>query len=31
VPLADWRPDEQARTERDEVYHGLFGGIARKK
>jgi hypothetical protein len=31
VPVADWRPDEQTHTERDEVYHGLFGGIARKK
>jgi hypothetical protein len=30
VPLADWRPDEQTHTERDEVYHSLFGGVARK-
>jgi len=30
VPLADWRPDEQTRTERDEVYHSFFGGVARK-
>ena len=31
VPLADWRPDERTRTERDEVYHSFFGGVARKK
>ncbi len=30
VPLADWRPDEQTRTERDEVYHSFYGGVARK-
>jgi hypothetical protein len=30
VPLADWRPDERTRTERDEVYHSFFGGVARK-
>jgi S-adenosyl methyltransferase len=30
VSLADWRPDEQTRTERDEVYHSFFGGVARK-
>jgi hypothetical protein len=30
VPLADWRPDEHTHTERDEVYHSYFGGVARK-
>jgi hypothetical protein len=30
VSLADWRPDERTRTERDEVYHSFFGGVARK-
>jgi hypothetical protein len=30
VSLADWRPDEQTRTERDEIYHGHFGGVARE-
>jgi hypothetical protein len=30
VPLADWRPDEQTRTERDEVYYSFYGGVARK-
>ncbi len=30
VPLADWRPDEQTRTKRDDGYHSLFGGVARK-
>jgi hypothetical protein len=30
VSLADWRPDEQTRTERDEIYHSFFGGVARK-
>ena len=30
VSLADWRPDERTRTERDEVYHSYFGGVARR-
>jgi hypothetical protein len=30
VSLADWRPDERTRTERDEIYHSYFGGVARK-
>src|SRR5215469_12697647 len=30
VSLADWRPDERTRTDRDENYHSYFGGIARK-
>jgi hypothetical protein len=30
VPLADWHPDEQTRTEQDEVYHSLYCGVARK-
>jgi hypothetical protein len=30
VPLADWRPDAQTYTERDEVYHSLYCGVARK-
>lgn len=30
VSLADWRPDDQTRTERDEIYHSFFGGLARK-
>jgi hypothetical protein len=30
VSVADWRPDEQTRTERDEIYHSFFGGVARK-
>ncbi len=30
VPLAEWRPDAQTRTERDEVYYSFFGGVARK-
>lgn len=29
VSLADWRPDERTRTERDEIYHSFFGGVAR--
>ena len=30
VSLADWRPDERTHTERDEIYHSFFGGVARK-
>jgi hypothetical protein len=30
VPLADWRPDEHTHTERDEVYHSLYCGVARR-
>ena len=30
VSLADWRPDERTRTERDEIYHSFFCGVARK-
>jgi S-adenosyl methyltransferase len=30
VSLADWHPDERTRTDRDEIYHSFFGGIARK-
>jgi hypothetical protein len=30
VSLADWRPDERTRTERDEIYHSFFGGVARR-
>lgn len=30
VSLADWHPDDQTRTVRDEIYHSFFGGIARK-
>ena len=29
-PIADWRPDERTRTERDETYYSFYGGIARK-
>jgi hypothetical protein len=30
VSLADWRPDERTHTERDEIYHSFFGGVARR-
>jgi hypothetical protein len=30
VSLADWRPDERTRTERDEIYHSFYGGVARR-
>jgi hypothetical protein len=30
VSLADWRPDERTRTDRDEIYHSFFGGVARR-
>ena len=31
VPLADWRPPLRGRVRRDEIYHGFYGGVARKK
>jgi hypothetical protein len=31
VSLAEWRPALRGRIRRDEVYHGFFGGVARKK
>ncbi len=31
VSLAEWRPAVRRRIPRDEVYHGFFGGVARKK
>jgi hypothetical protein len=30
VSLAEWRPAVSGRIRRDEVYHGFFGGVARK-
>jgi hypothetical protein len=30
VPLADWHPDAQTHTERDDGYHSLYGGVAHK-
>lgn len=30
VPLPDWRPSPGIEVERDEFYHGFFGGVARK-
>lgn len=31
VSLAEWRPVLPSRIPRDEVYHGFFGGVARKR
>jgi len=31
VPLAEWRPAVRGRIRPDEVDHGFFGGVARKK
>jgi S-adenosyl methyltransferase len=30
VPIVDWRPPPGTRIERDELYHGFSGGVARK-
>jgi hypothetical protein len=30
VPIVEWRPPAGARIERDELYHGFSGGMARK-
>lgn len=31
VSLAEWRPAVRGRIVQDEVYHGFFGGVAKKK